>query len=1131
MSLLNQMSIYIRRTPPNIKSDKGVRGRARGLIGLVMVALALLLIDVSPLEAQEQETPEVKVTAGHTHAMQGAAMPALIDLGDIDTAHARWVVDVHRRIDGGWSNATDCRGDLMGSQQSGAPPLPAGTTSTYDGLPEVYASPNCPPGEYIFSLRAWDARHRDYVSDGSDPWHIEGRVVGQAPTPLGVQISITPSNVAEGRRLSLTASAAGGESSELYMSAGAPPNAKLYRIDSGDLANQAAYTDLGAFYFSGRAASESTVRGLAHDGDDAFYSQAWRPTSSRFSYIQKMNSGINPGDTTDLGVIVGRSRSSAGYIEGMAASGDLLVGVGTQLQKRATETSYATGIFSISKTTQSRGFNAYSLLQSFPAGLAAPLSTTWVTDRLLTLDGSGDELWQTTDLSAATSTTLVGVLPAGITDPTGAAWHSDQLIVADKSGNELWRVSTTSPGGGGTTLLGNLLVTSPEGLMSSLTAPTYTYAWTTTGGTLSSSSGAGVSWTAPADVSGDQSYTITVTVTATTGGMARETRSITVRDDDIPPGAPASMLATPSGDDGLFVQIASPTSGGVAASYEVRYRVCCSGDWSYQERAFRSWIITGLERGREYELQARAENAHGASPYTSPSIRATTRATRPDTPAAPTVTSVSDTRLAAAWVAPFARGARISSYDLRFRQQGQMDWQPVDDVAGTSHVITGLSVGTTYDVQVRATNSEGDSEWSATGQGTTEYPALDALSIAGSSWLTDRPGLALVDRSGGSAADAGFRWRLMPDPDPILLDNADVEARWLIEVHLGATTTSPAETVHSQAVTAANQLLSCGGLSFTLSSDRNACPTHSANVLGAPRLVWTAQVRNTRTSEVWQSPYSVTWLQEPREPEIGAEDHWTDRAPEVAADYADGRLTLIVKHPPGPGVTQVLINDALPIVRFDVPAATGTVATTTSFEHTPPAHSVRYYLTPSEQKREWITYQVRGALYAPEAFEVAVEGRDTHSQLTAGRWGYTQWTRAVNVPLRDPDSPMVHSPNVLQTPVPADPRFAGFARNLLEIGQQVSGGEPEDVEDDEVRRLLILLALVIAVGGGIGIAILTKIGTGLTAEGVASGTMFAAGMWAGIGYLAMEVPLTYALAPMIIPALALVVVVKQRFFE
>ena len=95
----------------------------------------------------------------------------------------------------------------------------------------------------------------------------------------------------------------------------------------------------------------------------------------------------------------------------------------------------------------------------------------------------------------------------------------------------------------------------------------------------------------------------------------------------------------------------------------------------------------------------------------------------PAAPAAPTVSAVSGstTSLSVNWTAPANSGKPdITSYDLQYREGTSGDWtNGPQDATGTSSTITGLTAGTLYQVQVRATNAEGDSGWSAAGSGTT----------------------------------------------------------------------------------------------------------------------------------------------------------------------------------------------------------------------------------------------------------------------------------------------------------------------------------------------------------------------------------------------------------------------------
>ena len=87
------------------------------------------------------------------------------------------------------------------------------------------------------------------------------------------------------------------------------------------------------------------------------------------------------------------------------------------------------------------------------------------------------------------------------------------------------------------------------------------------------------------------------------------------------------------------------------------------------------------------------------------------------------------------WSAPSdGGGAPITAYHLRHIETGAADksdanWTVKEDVWTTGsgplqYSLTGLNGGTEYDVQVRAVNAAGESEWSATVTGTTAPPAV-----------------------------------------------------------------------------------------------------------------------------------------------------------------------------------------------------------------------------------------------------------------------------------------------------------------------------------------------------------------------------------------------------------------------
>ena len=105
----------------------------------------------------------------------------------------------------------------------------------------------------------------------------------------------------------------------------------------------------------------------------------------------------------------------------------------------------------------------------------------------------------------------------------------------------------------------------------------------------------------------------------------------------------------------------------------------------------------------------------------------------PDAPATPTVTADSTTSLTVSWAAPANDGRpAIASYDVQYRVTGAAAWTDgPQDVAGTTTTIASLTAATEYEAQVRATNDEGDSDWSdPPGTGRTNAPTNTAPTAA-----------------------------------------------------------------------------------------------------------------------------------------------------------------------------------------------------------------------------------------------------------------------------------------------------------------------------------------------------------------------------------------------------------------
>ena len=94
------------------------------------------------------------------------------------------------------------------------------------------------------------------------------------------------------------------------------------------------------------------------------------------------------------------------------------------------------------------------------------------------------------------------------------------------------------------------------------------------------------------------------------------------------------------------------------------------------------------------------------------------------TPSAPRVTASAVpgeiAHLSVSWSEPFNGGSLITGYDVRYKLATASSWKTwAHTGTGRTATITGLAGGISYSVQVRATNAQGNSVWSATAVGTT----------------------------------------------------------------------------------------------------------------------------------------------------------------------------------------------------------------------------------------------------------------------------------------------------------------------------------------------------------------------------------------------------------------------------
>ncbi len=341
------------------------------------------------------------------------------------------------------------------------------------------------------------------------------------------------------------------------------------------------------------------------------------------------------------------------------------------------------------------------------------------------------------------------------------------------------------------------------------------------------------------------------------------------------PGAPTLTVWNKS----LTVSWTAPSLNGSAITdYDVQYRACtatpktCAGNnpaWgAWTDRTGEtsadtatSVTVAGLTNTTAYQVRVRAANSVGESGW-STAGEATPVAQKPSTPAAPTLTH-GDESLTASWTAPADNGATITDYDVRYCDNSTgcdaaSEWTALNDTGdnatdtSTTATIGSLTNGTTYQVQVRAANSVGDSDWSASA---TEYPSTAPDTPA-------KPSLTVKDQSldvswsapsgNGGSAVTGYKVQYRVK-DTNQTQTGDQPGEWQSHAHTGTGTTATIGsltngTAYQVQVRATNR---SGDSAWSASTD--ATPAKKPDAPAAPTLTkgarqltasWTAPADN-----------------------------------------------------------------------------------------------------------------------------------------------------------------------------------------------------------------------------------------------------------------------------------------------
>ena len=570
------------------------------------------------------------------------------------------------------------------------------------------------------------------------------------------------------------------------------------------------------------------------------------------------------------------------------------------------------------------------------------------------------------------------------------------------------------------------------------------------------------------------------------------------------PDAPDALTIT-AGSATLEISWSEPAEdGGVAiTSYDLQYRETGTSAWSQvPDLTGTSYTITGLSAGTGYEVQVRATNSLGDSGW-STSGTATTDTTVPSAPAAPTVTAASSSSVEVDWDAPTEDGGTtVTGYDVQYRVSGGSTWTQIDNLTATETTITSLSSDTTYEVQVRAQNSNGEGSWSVTGEGDTAPPPLTDEAIRGADYLTTEPSIQLLASSPGDTTTSGIRWRVSGTEDETLEEQPGLLLRWRVKVYTSVDDSTADRTLDVTdygAGTYDSFTLECGGTNFLDSDHADLCSvvTDKAAVYGAEKFTFRAFVRRTSDSQEFESSHSVDFISVPQ-PEV----LFTLMPPEVQEQFLSGVLTLVVVPAPGTQTTQVLINNEPPTISY---------STDTNQADAPALFTLQVPLSDDVLEKEFFSYAVRGAVFAADtALTVEIDGDGTEVTIPPYSWNYTPYTNtryiATASVIRE-----IAAPEAFLTPVAGDDRVTSAMEELIAS----PGLDLDDISADSLKTGITFVVALVA-GGLVTAAVSSKAG-GLSPIALVPGSLVFCLIWSVVGPVAVGIPWVIALPPLVVP--------------
>ena len=403
-----------------------------------------------------------------------------------------------------------------------------------------------------------------------------------------------------------------------------------------------------------------------------------------------------------------------------------------------------------------------------------------------------------------------------------------------------------------------------------------------------------------------------------------------------------------------------------------------------------------------------------------------------------------------------------------------------------THTFTGLNESTDYSVRFIERHTCPGSFLTDIWRdvSTTESPLMDA-EVPDQAYLVDIPSVStIVDET------SGLRWEVYPRAGDKIVDDADLNAGWRIELYdaFDDTVSTEDDDIYGDVTH-----LECGTLGQTGDGDVCAGGISLSDIRGSERVQFSPIVQRVSSSRVWESDHVGEFFSF-TQPGLGMEVFWTIEVPEAQPHYIDGMLSLGVTPVLGSSFTQLRIDGSWPPRQYGTPAETSVQTATLHAE--------------VEPEGAWLEFQLRGARAVGTDTAVMAPGGGTFT-ATQGSWVYTPWSQ--------PRSIFVGTPEMELEDVPTPTAGLMTALEELEIAP--------DAEGLGMLSKWTMAAIALAMGIGITVACNAARTPGPLAVGV--GAMAAGGVWAILGPALAGVPWPLAFGPLLLPIAGAIAVLRS----